>query len=86
MALRAKGRRLVMQEGKLKERPTLFFGLSYKELDRLRDDEPIHIFADEFHAGVPYDVVIFAGPSSEWCAKAAAGPDYKKILKKVTWS
>ena len=86
MVLRAKGRRIVQAEGKLQERPTLFFGISYAELDRLRNDEPIHIFAEEFHSGVPYDVVIFAGPTSEWCAEACAGPDYKKILKKVTWS
>ena len=84
--LRAKGRRLVFTEGKLVERPTLFFGLSYNALDRLREDEPIHVFAEEFNSGVAYDVVIFAGPTSEWCAEHIAGPDYQKILKKVTWS
>ena len=75
-----------MRDGQLQERPTLYFGLSYKALDRLRDDEPIHVFAEEFHSGVTYDVVIFAGPSSEYCAALLAGPDYQKILKKVTWS
>jgi len=73
-------------EGQIEERPTLFLGLPYEILDRLRNDEPIHIFAEEFESGVPYDVVIFAGPTSEWCAEHAAGPDYKKILRKVTWS
>ena len=54
-------------------RETLLFGLSFQNLKRLRRDQPIVIYREEM--GIPFDIVIFAGPTEQAMADQIAGPD-----------
>jgi hypothetical protein len=53
-------------------RPVLLLGLSFMNLDLLREDKPIVIHKEDFgpHESVPFDIVIFAGETEQSMADA----------------
>jgi hypothetical protein len=60
-------------KGQRNGRETLIFGLSHMNLERLKEDMPIHIHGEEM--SIPYDIVIFAGETEEAMAEMVANPD-----------
>jgi len=59
--------------GEQNGRKVLIFGLSYVNLERLKDGKPIQVFGEEM--GIPYNVVIFAGETEQAMAEVVAGPE-----------
>lgn len=57
---------MIKAKGERDGRPIVVFGLSYQNLNRLRQDQPILVNGDELD--LPHDVLIFAGPTEQWLA------------------
>jgi hypothetical protein len=69
---------MIKATGKLDDRPTLFIGLSFGNLDRFRaapGSTYIKISADQ--VGTSHDIIIFSGPTEDEMARLLAqGMDY----------
>ena len=54
-------------------REVLIFGLSFENLNRLKEGKPVVIWREEM--GITYDVIIFAGPTENAMAEMIRNPD-----------
>jgi hypothetical protein len=54
-------------------REMLIFGLSFENLERLKQNKPIMVWREEM--GIIYDILIFAGKTEASMADAIRNPD-----------